>query len=79
MIGKRVLSGAMAAAAALTPAPAAHAMPPNCTQQPWGFMGSQQRAICDGPIQADGSWMRRRVIGVPAHYEYPHTSCYGST
>jgi hypothetical protein len=52
-------------------------IPPNCQEQPWGFLGSMVRAICDGPIQPDGSWMRHRVIGVPAHYEYPSSSCSG--
>lgn len=30
-----------------------------------------------GPIQPDGSWMRRRVIGIPAHYEPASSSCSG--
>ncbi|KAB7756759.1 CDGP domain-containing protein [Mycolicibacterium mucogenicum] len=64
--------------AAITAAPASHALPPNCVQQPWGFLGSQVRTICDDPIRADGSWMRARVIGVPRHYEYPSSSCSGS-
>ena len=50
-------------------------LPPNCQQQRWGFFGSQLRQICDGPIRPDGSWMRHRVVGVPEHYVYPHTSC----
>jgi hypothetical protein len=29
--------------------------------------------------EPDGSWMRHRVIGVPAHTEYPHSSCTSST
>jgi hypothetical protein len=55
---------------AASPAP-----PPNCNVAPWGFLGSKTREICDGPIQPDGSWMRHRVIGIPAHYEYPSSSC----
>jgi hypothetical protein len=58
-------------------APAAKAEPPNCQTSPWGFLGSQRREICDGPVQPDGSWMRHRVIGIPAHYENPSSSCYG--
>ena len=50
-------------------------LPTNCQQQRWGFLGSQLRAICDSPIQPDGSWMRHRIIGVPGHNEYPHSSC----
>jgi len=57
------------AALVFTPATPAHAIPANCQAVPWGFLGSQVRAICDGPILPDGSWMRHRVIGVPAHTE----------
>lgn len=41
----------------------------------WG----QQRAICDGPIRADGSWERRRILWTPAHRVPLRTSCYGSS
>ena len=67
------------AALVFTPATPAHAIPANCQAVPWGFLGSQVRAICDGPILTDGSWMRHRVVGVPAHTEYPHSSCTSST
>jgi hypothetical protein len=51
-------------------------VPPNCESHPWGFFGlTKVRIICDGPIQPDGSWIRRRVIGVPAHYENQSSSC----
>lgn len=66
-------------ATALVTSPDAAAIPSNCVSQPWGFLASQVRALCDGPIRPDGSWMRHRVIGVPAHHEYPHTSCSGGT
>jgi hypothetical protein len=59
----------------------AHAIPipSNCQQQPWGFLGSQTRQICDSTIGPNGSWMRRRVIGRPGHYSYPSSSCYSGS
>lgn len=66
------------AAPVLFAAPAS-AIPSNCISQPWGFLGSQTRQICDTPIRADGSWMRHRIIGVPAHYENPSSSCYSGS
>jgi hypothetical protein len=58
-------------------APPAKAVPPNCIAQPWGFLGSQRRVMCDSPIQPDASWMRSRTIWTPAHQIPSHTSCYG--
>jgi hypothetical protein len=26
-----------------------------CKTEPWGFLGSQRRTLCDGPISSDGS------------------------
>lgn len=46
-----------------------------CKTEPWGFLGSQRRTLCDGPVSGDGSWKRERTIWVPAHRET--TSCYG--
>lgn len=60
-------------------APPASALPPGCVSQPWGFLGSQTRQICDDPIRPDGSWLRRRIIGVPAHYRNASSSCSGGT
>ena len=60
-----------------------------CKTEPWGFLGSQRRTLCDGPISSDGSWSRERTIWVPAHYSMPicsntggrsyssYSSCYG--
>ncbi|AXH46815.1 hypothetical protein SEA_ACOLYTE_72 [Mycobacterium phage Acolyte] len=64
-------------------APAAGAAPdpdlgPNCDTVPWGFLGSQQRTICDGPLRGDGSWDRKRSIWTPPHTTPIRTSCYGS-
>src|SRR5277367_5248368 len=62
----------------------------HCKTEPFGFLGSQRRTLCDGPISADGSWSRERTIWVPAHYSTPictsrggsssyssFTDCYG--
>jgi hypothetical protein len=60
-----------------------------CKTEPFGFLGSQRRTLCDGPIASDGSWSRERTIWAPAHltpysctsHSYsslsPYTSCYG--
>lgn len=80
---KHTLIAGLIAGAALSLAPAAAASPvpgqPNCDRIPWGFLGSQVRAICDGPIKADGSWERGRVIATPAHYVPITTTCSGSS
>lgn len=39
----------------------------HCKIEPFGFLGSQRRTLCDGPISSDGSWSRERTIWVPAH------------
>src|ERR1700733_13824940 len=39
-----------------------------CKAERWGFLGSEQRTLCDGPISADGSWTRERTIWRPASY-----------
>lgn len=50
----------------------ADTLPSNCIQQPWlygGLIGRwTTRTICDGPIQADGSWQRGREFYAPAGY-----------
>lgn len=57
----------------------ANPVPPNCEKHPWGFLGlTKVRFICDDPIQPDGSWMRTRIIGMPAHYQNASSSCSGS-
>lgn len=55
----------------------------NCVHQPW-YRGEilrwTQRYLCDGPIYADGSWLRARNFYSPEYY-VPFTcsrySCYG--
>ncbi len=99
---RRGMAGALLAAAfaatAAGFAATAHAddSPPvptagTCKTEPWGFLGSQRRTLCDGPIAKDGSWSRQRTIWVPAHYSTPicssrsssswssssYTDCYG--
>ena len=81
---KLILAGAIAgtiAGAALALAAPSSAAPvssePGCETVMWGFLGSQRRDICDGPLNPDGSWLRARVIRTPAH-QTP-TSCYGFT
>lgn len=62
-------------------------LPPNCQMQPWWrgeAMRMTQRIICDGPIQPDGSWIRKRDFYAPSYYRpvtcnwgYYGGSCYG--
>jgi hypothetical protein len=58
-------------------APVAQALPYGCEEIVWGTFNNQQRQICDGPLAADGSWMRHRVIGIPAGYRQSTSQCYG--
>lgn len=75
---KAALLAGLAAApvtAALLLAPAAHADTPGCVQQPWWYgsaLRQTTRTICDGPIQADGSWTRARNF-YSASYWVPYT------
>ncbi len=77
MAGALLASAITATAAGLAAAARADAGAPfggpaqvgvNCKTEPWGFLGSQRRTLCDGPISSDGSWSRQRTIWVPAHY-----------
>lgn len=68
-----LVGGTIAGAAIALAAPSS--ADPGCETIPWGFLGSQRRDICDGPLRPDGSWMRARVIRTPAHQT--QTSCYG--
>ena len=71
-----VLLGAAAFAAA-PPAAANGPGQAGCETINWGFLGSQLRTICDGPILADGSWLRAREVWIPAH-QVPFTCYYGN-
>jgi hypothetical protein len=33
---------------------------PNCQSIQWGLL--EQRTVCDTPVQADGSWRRKRTV-----------------
>ena len=73
-----VLVAAAFAATAAGFAATAHAdigpqvpMTANCKTGPWGFLGSQRRTVCDGPVSSDGGWSRHRTIWAPAHYSTP--------
>lgn len=81
MVAKPLLVAVLAATAgSIIFAPPAAALPSNCESRPWGFLGlTQVRIICDGPIQPDGSWMRQRVIGTPAHQVPASSSCSGGS
>jgi hypothetical protein len=54
-----------------------------CQTVLWGFLGSERRTLCDGPIRPDGSWTRERAVWTPAHYVpvtcsgYYYISCSG--
>ncbi|AOZ61278.1 hypothetical protein SEA_DARTHPHADER_38 [Mycobacterium phage DarthPhader] len=49
-----------------------------CAFDPWGFLGSQDRTICDGPRRPDGSWQRGRLISVPSHVNPARSTCSGT-
>jgi hypothetical protein len=73
---KVAVVSAVAAVTVVAGAPLANAdVDPGCESVPWGFLGSQTRSICDGPLQADGSWIRFRMIWIPAHNVPIRTSC----
>jgi hypothetical protein len=50
-----------------------------CKTERWGFLGSEQRTLCDGPISADGSWTRERTIWRPASYSPYNCTSYGGS
>jgi hypothetical protein len=73
---KLAVVAAMTLLAGATWAPQANAdVQPGCQNDRWGFLGTQTRSICDGPLQADGSWVRYRMVWVPAHQVPVTTNC----
>ena len=73
---KIAVVAAVTAVTSLVCAPTANAeVQPGCQDDLWGFLGSQTRSICDSPKAADGSWIRFRVVWVPAHNVPIRTSC----
>jgi len=49
-----------------------------CKTDAWGFLGGQRRELCDGPLHPDGSWIRQRIIYVPAHQVNRSCSTFGN-
>lgn len=72
-----VAAGAVLAGTGVAFAGHAEAQPAGaaCQTDLWGFLGTQRRTLCDGPVRGDGSWERLRVIWTPA-YTTP-INCYG--
>jgi hypothetical protein len=76
MRGKLVCAIVGMAFAGMGLAPSANAdVQPGCQNDRWGFLGTQTRSICDGPKEADGSWVRYRMVWIPAHRVPLSTSC----
>ena len=51
---------------------------PGCVSQFWMVgLRATTRTICDGPIQADGSWRRAREFYAPAFVAAGYSNCYG--
>lgn len=49
----------------------------NCVEQFWMVgLRSATRTICDGPIAADGTWMRARTFTAPAFVADGYSVCY---
>lgn len=62
-----------------TPTALGQPLPPGCVQQPWWYGSAGRmttRTICDGPIQADGSWRRGREFYAPDYVAPGYSSCY---
>jgi len=78
---KALLVFALAVGLLSCPTASANPIPghPNCDGVPWGFLGSARRILCDGPVGADGSWVRARLEYIPAHYVPATTSCSGGS
>jgi hypothetical protein len=82
LVVNAIIWAAAAIGAALLICAPAHAdtpSGPDCQTVPWGFLGSQNRTICDGPLHPDGSWTRKRTIWTEAHTVPARTTCYSGT
>lgn len=53
------------------------AAPNGCETIRWGFLGSERRTVCDGPVQPDGTWQRTRTFWTPAYRVPAQCSTYG--
>lgn len=74
----RTILAITALVGAMLTAPPASALPAGCVDQFWMWRGlrASTRIICDGPRQADGSWMRRRGFFADAYTTNGYSSCY---
>ena len=78
---KKIIIGGLAVLAiGLGMAPAANADPFGVSrhglrEDPLGLPGLPATQHRDGPVQADGSWMRYRVIWAPAHHVAASSYC----
>jgi len=72
------IGAALAVTSAVSAPIAAADIPSNCVQQFWMVgLRSATRTICDGPIRADGSWLRERSFFAPASIAPGYSTCYG--
>jgi hypothetical protein len=76
---RTVITAAIAAALiGAAPPPIASALPATCVEQFWLVgLRAATRFICDGPIEANGGWMRARAFYAPAYVAAGYSSCYG--
>jgi hypothetical protein len=66
------------AAGLIAPASARANTEPGCVEQFWMLgLRATTRIICDGPINADGGWMRARAFYAPAYVTNGYSNCYG--
>jgi hypothetical protein len=64
---------------ALGTAGPAQAEVPGCEHQFWMVgLRATTRVICDGPMQADGSWQRARGFYAPAYVTNSYSTCYNT-
>ena len=75
---RRLAAGLLVAAGCAAPSAGADA--PSCTTQFWmiGLRGTH-RTLCDGPLAADGSWMRSRAFTAPSFIADGISVCYSSS
>lgn len=78
LAGAALLTAALAAGSVTVAADARADYEPGCVSQFWmyGLRGTT-RTLCDGPVRADGSWMRIRQFYAPRRY-VPMTCNWGS-
>lgn len=78
-----VVAGLIAASVVGSGTADAEPLPPGCQSQFWlhgGLLGrGVTRYICDGPVEADGGWMRTRIFHDPAYVAPGRTICSGGT